>query len=127
MTSDAADTYTWDTRRHLTSVTGYDTGYFRYDALGRRLFKNLDGTLTAYVGACPEGSRRNGLNPVQEQNGNSVVIANMPTGLNTGEYFTRTESACGGPLSYLTDALGSTDFLVDSHGRGWGKGSPATL
>jgi len=57
-----------------------------------------------------------GLNPVQEQNGDSQVIANMLTGLNTDEYFTRAEPACCGPLSYLTDALGSTESLVDSTG-----------
>lgn len=67
-----------------------------------------------HIAVCPERSRRDGLNPVQEQNGNSVVIANMLTGPNTDEYFTRTEPGCCGPLSYLTDALGSTESLVDS-------------
>ena len=53
---------------------------------------------------------------MQELNDNSRGIANMLTGLNTDEYFTRTEPACCGPLSYLTDALGSTQSLVDSSG-----------
>jgi hypothetical protein len=55
-----------------------------------------------------------GLNPVQELSASKAVIANMLTGLNTDEFFTRTEPGCCGPLSYLTDALGSTQSLADS-------------
>ena len=53
------------------------------------------------------------LNPVQELNGSNAVIANMLTGANIDEYFTRKEP---GPLSYLTDALRSTLALTDSSG-----------
>jgi len=86
----------------------------RSNALGRRVEKTVDGTTTQFLGASPERSRRDGLNPVQELNGSPV--ANMLTGLNIDEYFVRTEPSCCGPLRYLTDALGSTIALVDSTG-----------
>ena len=57
-----------------------------------------------------------GLNPVQELSGSNAVSATMLTGPNIDEYFQRTEPGCCGPLSYLTDALGSTLALTDSHG-----------
>ncbi|MGO9062620.1 MAG: hypothetical protein ACLQU2_35435 [Candidatus Binataceae bacterium] len=40
----------------------------------------------------------------------------MLTGLNTDEYFSRTEPTYCGPPSYLTDALGSTLGLADNTG-----------
>ena len=40
----------------------------------------------------------------------------MLTGLNTDEFFSRTEPGCCGAMSYLTDALGSTQSLADSSG-----------
>jgi hypothetical protein len=57
-----------------------------------------------------------GLNPVQELSASKAVIANMLTGPNIDEYFQRTEPSCCGPLSYLSDALGSTLALTDSSG-----------
>jgi len=53
---------------------------------------------------------------VEELNSSSAVVATMLTGLNVDEYFERTEPACCEPLSYLTDALGSTLALTDSTG-----------
>jgi RHS repeat-associated protein len=108
MTADDADNYTWDVRRHLSAISGYDTASFVYDALGRRIKKTVDGTTTQFL--------YDGLNPVQELNGSGSVVANMLTGLNVDEYFVRTEPSCCGPLRYLTDALGSTIALVDITG-----------
>ena len=108
MTGDQIDTYTWDTRRHMSAISGYDTASFVYDALGRRASKTVNGVTTQFV--------YDGLNPVQELSGSKAVIANTLTGLNTDEFFTRTEPGCCGPLSYLTDALGSTQSLADSSG-----------
>ncbi len=64
----------------------------------------INGTTTQYLGACPERSRRDGLNPVQELNGSGGVVANLLTGLNIDEYFERTDSS--GAMSFLTDAPG---------------------
>ena len=57
-----------------------------------------------------------GLNPVQELNGNNPPspTAELLTGLDIDEYFTRTDS--NGAMSFLTDALGSTLALPDSGG-----------
>jgi RHS repeat-associated protein len=51
-------------------------------------------------------------NPVQELNGTGGVTANLLTGLNIDEYFTRTAS--GSTSTLLADALGSTIGLVGS-------------
>jgi hypothetical protein len=53
---------------------------------------------------------------VQELSSSNAVIATMLTGLNIDEYFQRTEPSCCAPLSYLSDALGSTLALTDSSG-----------
>ena len=108
MTSGLYDTYTWDSRRHLSAISSFDIASFEYDALGRRVSKTINGTTTQFL--------YDGLNPIQELSSSKAVIANMLTGLNIDEYFERTEPACCGPLSYLTDALGSTQSLVDSSG-----------
>ncbi len=116
MTSDGPDTYTWDTRRHLSAIGGYSSATYvgacpersRRNALGRRMSKNIAGTTTQFL--------YDGLNPLQELNSSGGVIANMLTGLNIDEYFTRTEPACCGALSYLTDALGSTESMANSSG-----------
>ncbi len=124
LTSDPVDTFSWDTRRHLSAVSGYDGASFvgarpersRRNALGRRVSKTVNGTTTQFLGACPERSRRDGLNPVEELNASGAVVAKMLTGLNVDEYFQRTEPGCCGPLSYISDALGSTVALADSNG-----------
>jgi RHS repeat-associated protein len=55
-----------------------------------------------------------GLNPVQELNSSNVATANLLTGLNIDEFFSRTDSS--GARSFLTDILGSTLALTDSSG-----------
>ncbi len=82
---------------------------------------NADNEMTAFngtalTGACPERSRRDGLNPVAEMDGASPPnpTATMLTGLNIDEYFQRVDS--NGALSYLTDMLDSTLALADSSG-----------
>jgi len=81
---------------------------FLYDAFGRRMSKNIGGTMTQFV--------YDGLNPVQELEGASPpnVTANLLTGLSIDEYFTRTDS--GGTMSFLTDVLGSAIALANSTG-----------
>ncbi len=79
-----------------------------YDAFGRRQSKTVNGVATQFL--------YDGLNPVQELSGGSspTVTANMLTGLDIDEYFTRNDS--NGLVSYLSDALGSTLGLVNSSG-----------
>jgi YD repeat-containing protein len=106
--SDGANTYTWDARGHLSAIGGGGTASFVYDAFGRRMAKTINGTATQFL--------YDGLNPVQELNGASppAVAANLLTGVNIDEYFTRTDSS--GTMALLSDALGSTVGLVNSAG-----------
>ena len=105
--TDDSNTYTWDTRRHLTNshLTGISYGLdFVYDALGRRVEVTNAGTTTQYL--------YDGLNPVALTTGSSVT--SLLTGLAIDEYFSFTNST--GSASLLTDALGSTLALTDSTG-----------
>jgi RHS repeat-associated protein len=102
LTSDGVRTYTWDVRNQLASLTGPVNGSFAYDGVGRRRSKTIGSTTTGFL--------YDRLNPVQELSGGSV-LANLLTGLNLDEYFTRTDA--GGVRNYLTDALGSSVALSD--------------
>jgi RHS repeat-associated protein len=103
MLSDGTNSFVWNARNQLASMnmTGES---FQYDPFGRRVTKTIVGTTTNFL--------YDGVNPVQEQSGGSVV-ANLLTG-GVDEYFQRTDSS--GARSFLADALGSTFALTDSTG-----------
>ncbi|AMZ71426.1 MULTISPECIES: RHS repeat-associated core domain-containing protein [Pseudomonas] len=108
MTSDGSNTYTWDSRQRLSTLTGTTSGSFSYDAANRRGQKTIAGQTTSYV--------FDGLNLVQELTG--TVTPTVQTNFLTGgldEVFSRTE-ASGSTYTYLTDALGSIQALSDSSG-----------
>jgi RHS repeat-associated protein len=104
LTSDGTNSYTWDARNHLTAISGATTASFTYDAFGRRVSKTVAGRSTQFL--------YDGLNPVQEMD-SSTGLANLLTGLNIDEYFTRTDSN-NNVSTQLTDALGSTIGWVGS-------------
>ena len=106
--SDGTNTYSWDARNHLTAIAGPVDASFVYDAFGRRASKTVSGATTEVL--------YDGLNPVQELNGNNPPspTAELLTGLDIDEYFTRTASSVTSTL--LADALGSTIGLVGSSG-----------
>jgi RHS repeat-associated protein len=109
LTGDGTNTYTWDARGHLSTISGGATASFVYDAFGRRMKKTIgSSTVTQFV--------YDRVNPVQELNGANppAVTANLLTGLNIDEFFTRTAS--GTTSTLLADALGSTIGLVGSSG-----------
>ena len=108
LASDGTNTYTWDARNHLSAMSGPVNASFVYDAFGRRTSKALNGVTTEFF--------YDGLNPVQELNGNNPPspTANLLTGLNIDEYFTRTDTT--GTRNFLTDALGSAIALTDPSG-----------
>ncbi|MCP1445037.1 RHS repeat-associated protein [Pseudomonas sp. GGS8] len=108
MTSDGSNTYTWDSRQRLSTLTGAVSGSFSYDAANRRSQKTIAGQTTGYV--------FDGVNLVQELTGTvtPTVQANLLTG-GVDEIFSRTE-ASGSTYSYLVDALSSTQALTDSTG-----------
>jgi RHS repeat-associated protein len=97
--------YTWNARNQLASLTGPVSGSFAYDGVGRRRSKTIGGTTTQFL--------YDGVNPVQELS-TGTPTANLLTGLGTDEYFSRTDGA--GARSYLADALGSTVALADGSG-----------
>jgi RHS repeat-associated protein len=103
LTSDGTNSYTWNARNQLVSISGGVTATFQYDPFGRRVSKTISGT-TQFL--------YDGANPVQEISGTSGS-ANLLTG-SVDEYFQRTDSV--GARNFLTDALGSTLALADSTG-----------
>jgi RHS repeat-associated protein len=116
LTSDGTNTYNWDARNHLTSISGAVSASFvgacpersRRNAFGRRMSKTISGTTTQFL--------YDRLNPVQELDNATPpdVTASVLTGLNIDEYFSRTDSS--GAMSFLRDTLGSTLALADSSG-----------
>jgi RHS repeat-associated protein len=108
LTNDGTNTYAWDARNHLTGISGVTSAAFIYDGVGRRSGKNMNGAATQFL--------YDGLNPVQELDGSSPpnVTANLLMGLRIDEYFSRADS--NGPMSFLSDALGSTLAVTDPMG-----------
>jgi RHS repeat-associated protein len=104
LTSDGANTYTWDARNQLAAISGASSASFAADALGRRRQKIINGNTTTFL--------YDGLNAVQETTGSGV--ANLLTGLGLDEGLMRAEAA--GPSHLLTDALGSALALADASG-----------
>jgi len=103
LTSDGINTYTWNARNQLLSISGGTSASFQYDPFGRRVSKTIGGT-TQYL--------YDGANPVQEISGTAVSANTLAEGVD--EYFQRTDSS--GARSFLTDALGNTVGLADSTG-----------
>lgn len=103
LTGDGTNTYTWDARSHLVTISGPVDASFVYDAFGRRAAKAVNGAATEFL--------YDGLNPVQKLNGNNPPSPppppppNLLTRLDIDEYFTR---APVGPLlgSSLREATG---------------------
>jgi len=79
LTADGSNTYTWDARNRLATVTGPVIASFTYDAVGRRARKTMNDVITDFL--------YDGLNPVQEQSGS--VTTNLLTGRGVDEYFSR--------------------------------------
>jgi RHS repeat-associated protein len=103
--SDGVNTYMWDARNQLASISGASPASFQYDAFGRRAKKTVSGVTTEFL--------YDGVNPVQELSGGTPT-ANLLAGLAIDEYFTRTDAA--GTRTLLADGLGSTLALLDSAG-----------
>ena len=100
-------TYVWNARHQLSQIRQGATtvASFQYDALGRRIQKNVNGSATGYL--------YDGANPVQEQQGGTLNT--LLTGPGIDERYARDDTP--GRLFYLTDALGSTIALTDAGGN----------
>jgi RHS repeat-associated protein len=104
LTNDGANTYTWNARNQLVSISGSVNATFQYDAAGRRSSKNVNSTATNYL--------YDGDNIVQELSGTTPTVNLLNGGLD--EFFSRSDAA--GAWSPITDGLGSTLALGDSSG-----------
>jgi|GEM_PF-1737301 len=108
-TSGEVTTFTYDAQNQLVQVDlpGGGVASYRYDALGRRIEKNVDGSVERYV--------YDGQDIVLELDGAGQPTArythgslvDQPLALETG----------GESYFYLSDHLGSIRFLVDSTGE----------
>jgi RHS repeat-associated protein len=104
LTGDGTNSYSWNARDQLVSISGGTTAGFSYDAFGRRTTKTLGSTTTTYL--------YDGENIAQELSG-TTPVANLLNG-GIDEVFTRSESS--GTLAFLADGLGSTLGLSNSSG-----------
>jgi RHS repeat-associated protein len=104
--------YTWDARNRLVGISGFDaqcsslSASFKYDALGRRTEKTVNGRTIQYF--------YDGLDIVQEIE-NSAVSANYIRTMNIDEPLAKIK-ADGTVRFYQTDALGSVIALTDDAG-----------
>jgi len=105
LTSDGTNTYTWDARNRLTSISGGTTANFTYDALGRRVSKTINNVTTHFL---YDG------NDIVQEIGGSAVGASYVRSLNIDEPFVRQMSS--GNEFYHTDALGSSLALSNAAG-----------
>jgi RHS repeat-associated protein len=105
LTGDGTNTYTWDARNRLATISEGTTASFQYDPFGRRTRKVIAGQTTDFL--------YDDRNPVQELSG-GTVLGNLLTGLGIDEYFTRTDGS--GRRTLLGDALGSILALTDDAG-----------
>jgi RHS repeat-associated protein len=104
LTSDGTNTYTWNARNQLGSMTG---ATFVYDGLGRRQKKTIGAANTEFL--------YDGVNPVQETFG-ATVLANILTGLGIDEFFSRTDVPAATTSHFLPDGLRSAVALTDPAG-----------
>jgi RHS repeat-associated protein len=106
LTNDGVNTYNWNARGQLASITGPGlSASFQYDSFGRRTAKTINGQTTKYLYDLA--------NIVQERAADNSVLANLLMG-GIDEVFQRTDAT--GPRSFLTDSLGSTLALTDENG-----------
>ncbi|MDH4188331.1 MAG: hypothetical protein OEV08_15180, partial [Nitrospira sp.] len=96
--------YSWDARNRLIGISGNATATFKYDALGRRVSKNISGTITQYL--------YNKKDVVMEVVGGAASASYLRS-LKIDESFVRHG---GNPEYYYTDALGSVLTLADKTG-----------
>ena len=106
-----AETYTWDARNRLVGFNGFTadcsplTASFKYDALGRRIEKTINGVTTQYV--------YDGWDITREIQGG--LATNYIRTLNIDEPLARIKTD-GTVRYYQTDALGSVIALTDETG-----------
>ena len=105
LTNDGVNTYVWDARNRLVSISGGATATFNYDALGRRTSKVIGSLMSQFLYAG---------NDIAAEIGGSAVGTSYLRSLNIDEPFIRQTGA--GNEHYHADALGSSLVLSSSQG-----------
>lgn len=102
-------TYSWDPLNRLIQVNkGAHVISYRYDGLGRRIAKIVDGVETRYV--------LDGANVLEERNGaNALTAVNLHAGLD--RLLMRQDYAAGVTYWAHADHLGSVEALTDASGN----------
>jgi RHS repeat-associated protein len=108
LTNGAGQTYTWDAKSELISITytGGASTLFTYDALGRRIGiveKNSGGTVTSTKQFVWDGTRL-----AEERNAGNTV---------TKRFYAQGEQISGASYFYTRDHLGSIREMTDSSGN----------
>ena len=102
--SDGVNTYQWDARNRLISISGAVTANFSYDPYGRRTSKTLNGQTSQYL--------YDGLDIVQAMKSGTVGETYLRS-LEIDEVFVRQEATAE---FYHVDGLGSTLSLTNAAG-----------
>jgi len=106
LVGDGANTYSWNSRNQLASVTGPGVAAsFTYDALGRRTAKTVNGVTTEYL--------HDGGSVIREAVSGGATT-NVLLGLGVDETLVRYGS--GSDRTTIADSLGSTIATIDDGG-----------
>ena len=104
LTNDGTNTYAWDARNRLTSISGGVSASFGYDGLNRRKIKTIGGVATGFWS--------DGNDVLAELSGTTPSTTYI-RGLSLDEPYIRKG---GADEFYETDALGSTVALTNGSG-----------
>ena len=115
-------TYQWDAQDQLIQIDRPDstTIMYQYDGLGRRIEKNVDGTITRYV--------YDGQDILLEYDGTNTFLARYSHGDQVDQPLVLQKGGVGffyyhsnhqGSITHLTDSSGTiaNSYVYDSYGR----------
>jgi YD repeat-containing protein len=105
LASDGTNSYGWNARNQLVTITGGTGASFQYDGLSRRTSKTVNGVAMSFL--------YDNVNVVQELSG-GTPLANLVNGIGVDQRFLRSDTS--GTFSYLTDGLPSEMALANGAG-----------
>jgi len=95
----------------------WDEIEYTYDPSGRRIEKNVDGTVTKYLAACPELAERDGSHCIAEYDANDTLVQKYIYGPGVDQPICMIDVADSNAVYYYHfDALGSVVALSDGDG-----------
>src|SRR5207249_3850872 len=105
LASDGLNSYSWNARNQLSSISGGLNASFQYDGVGRRVSRSSQSGVTAFL--------YDSTDILEELNG-GIPVSSSLLGLGIDERFSRSDS--NSARYPLVDALGSTVALTDAVG-----------